>query len=134
MTVLNQTPSAFRQLIAADAAGRHGGGAGAALRGLRRARRWSRRACASGWRGTGTERPRLVNMYGITETTVHVTYRPLSRADVEGGSASVIGGPIPDLRAYVLDGAAEPVAAWACRASCTSAARAWRAATWAGRS
>ena len=26
----------------------------------------------------GDEQPRLVNMYGITETTVHVTYRPIS--------------------------------------------------------
>ena len=33
----------------------------------------------------GDRAPRLVNMYGITETTVHVTYRPLSLADLDGG-------------------------------------------------
>jgi acyl-CoA synthetase (AMP-forming)/AMP-acid ligase II/acyl carrier protein len=57
----------------------------------------------------GAETPRLVNMYGITETTVHVTYRPLSREDVFGGSGSPIGRAIPDLRLYVLDAARRPV-------------------------
>jgi acyl-coenzyme A synthetase/AMP-(fatty) acid ligase len=42
-----------------------------------------------------------VNMYGITETTVHVTYRPLSKDDLNSGS--VIGVPIPDLQIYILD-------------------------------
>ena len=37
-------------------------------------------------------------MYGITETTVHVTYRPIALADLEAGAGSVIGVPIPDLR------------------------------------
>jgi aryl carrier-like protein len=46
-------------------------------------------------------------MYGITETTVHVTYRPLSLADLDT-PASVIGVPIPDLLLYILDEAAEP--------------------------
>src|SRR4029077_11244839 len=51
----------------------------------------------------GDERPLLVNMYGITETTVHVTYRPLSRADVTAAARSPIGQAIPDLELYVLD-------------------------------
>ena len=51
----------------------------------------------------GDAKPQLVNMYGITETTVHVTYRPLSRADLESWHASVIGIPIPDLQVYILD-------------------------------
>ncbi|MEU6688505.1 condensation domain-containing protein, partial [Streptomyces sp. NPDC046832] len=50
--------------------------------------------------------PRLVNMYGITETTVHVTYAPLDSAEVRGG---VIGVGLPDLRVFVLDGALRPV-------------------------
>src|SRR5439155_11212938 len=54
----------------------------------------------------GDERPQLVNMYGITETTVHVTYRPLRSADVISGS--VIGAPIPDLRVYILDRYGQP--------------------------
>ncbi|HEX8242472.1 MAG TPA: AMP-binding protein, partial [Longimicrobium sp.] len=51
----------------------------------------------------GDEAPRLVNMYGITETTVHVTYRVIRREDVLAGSASPIGIPIPDLSVQVLD-------------------------------
>ena len=57
----------------------------------------------------GEDSPRLVNMYGITETTVHVTYRVLSAADCER-DASPIGEPIPDLQVYVLDDRLEPVA------------------------
>ena len=57
----------------------------------------------------GDARPRLVNMYGITETTVHVTYRPITRADVEAGRGSVIGRPIPDLYIRLLDERGEPV-------------------------
>ncbi|MER0837164.1 AMP-binding protein, partial [Pseudomonas aeruginosa] len=45
----------------------------------------------------GDRQPQLVNMYGITETTVHVTYRPVSEADLKGGLVSPIGGTIPDL-------------------------------------
>src|SRR5439155_24789912 len=55
-------------------------------------------------------RPRLVNMYGITETTVHVTYRPLEAADLER-PGSPVGVPIPDLRVYLLDARGEPVPA-----------------------
>lgn len=50
----------------------------------------------------------LVNMYGITETTVHVTYRPLQASDCERDT-SPIGVPIPDLSVYVLDGKQTPV-------------------------
>ena len=44
-----------------------------------------------------------MNMYGITETTVHVTYRPIARADVESGAGSIVGLPIPDLELYLLE-------------------------------
>jgi hypothetical protein len=47
-------------------------------------------------------------MYGITETTVHVTWRPITRAEVEGGGSSVIGIPIPDLSLHLLDARGEP--------------------------
>jgi non-ribosomal peptide synthase protein (TIGR01720 family) len=43
-------------------------------------------------------------MYGITETTVHVTYRPVSLADLQRPWSSVIGCPIPDLDVYIVDG------------------------------
>src|SRR5579864_9213331 len=47
-------------------------------------------------------------MYGITETTVHVTWRPLAAADAQAGRGSVIGRAIADLSAHVLDGAFLP--------------------------
>jgi amino acid adenylation domain-containing protein/non-ribosomal peptide synthase protein (TIGR01720 family) len=101
VTVLNQTPSAFRQLIHAPAL------AGVARLPLRfvifggealepeSLRPWIDRF--------GDEAPRLVNMYGITETTVHVTYRPITRADLEDGQRSPVGVSIPDLGLRVLD-------------------------------
>jgi thioesterase domain-containing protein len=57
----------------------------------------------------GDRQPQLVNMYGITETTVHVTYRPVSEADLKGGLVSPIGGTIPDLSWYILDRDLNPV-------------------------
>jgi acyl carrier protein len=42
-------------------------------------------------------------MYGITDTTVHVTYREIDAADASAGTASLIGKPIPDLSLHVLD-------------------------------
>ena len=106
VTVLNQTPSAFRQLIQAEPAAarpqplalRYVIFGGEALE-MPSLQPWFERH--------GDERPQLVNMYGITETTVHVTYRPLTRHDVAGGS--VIGIPLPDLQLYVLDPHLQPV-------------------------
>ena len=108
VTVLNQTPSAFRQLIPVEgSAGRANdlalrlvifGGEALDLQSLRP---WFERH--------GDERPQLVNMYGITETTVHVTYRPLSIEDTERPFSSLIGRPIPDLQVYILDQNLEPV-------------------------
>ena len=56
----------------------------------------------------GDQQPRLINMYGITETTVHVTYRPLA-ASMSTSSASLIGLAIPDLQLYILDQLLQPV-------------------------
>src|SRR5690606_19417705 len=44
----------------------------------------------------------LINMYGITETTVHVTYQPIELEHCES-NRSIIGKPIPTLYAYVLN-------------------------------
>ncbi|RCJ26206.1 non-ribosomal peptide synthetase [Nostoc minutum NIES-26] len=107
VTILNQTPSAFRQLIQAEIAIATIGGlklrlvifGGEALE-LKSLQPWFERH--------GDQMPQLVNMYGITETTVHVTYRPLSKADLNH-TASVIGRPIPDLQVYVLDEYLQPV-------------------------
>jgi amino acid adenylation domain-containing protein len=104
VTVLNQTPSAFRQLVLAEAAGPV---RDLALRLVIFGGEALEMASLAPWLARhGEERPRLVNMYGITETTVHVTYRPLSGADL--GAASVIGVPIPDLQVYVLEPGMEP--------------------------
>ncbi|HVG44167.1 MAG TPA: amino acid adenylation domain-containing protein, partial [Longimicrobium sp.] len=106
VTVLNQTPSAFRQFMRVDAER----GGELALRNVIFGGEALEPAMLGEWvERRGTETPRLVNMYGITETTVHVTYRPLGRDDVFGGSRSPIGRAIPDLRLYVLDPARRPV-------------------------
>ncbi len=101
VTVLNQTPSAFRQLVQADRAVAPGDFAlryiifgGEALE-FQSLRPWFERY--------GDQRPQCINMYGITETTVHVTYRPVYLADLENNSGSNIGIPIPDLQVYVVD-------------------------------
>ena len=89
VTVLNQTPSAFAQLVAAEAECRDVEHAlrvvifgGEALE-FRTLRPWVQRY--------GAEQPRLINMYGITETTVHVTYRQLSRGEIASERGSIIG-------------------------------------------
>ncbi|WP_237386293.1 non-ribosomal peptide synthetase [Xenorhabdus sp. Sc-CR9] len=53
------------------------------------------------WAKYGDHTPVLVNMYGITETTVHVTYKKLTKDDT--ATASNIGRPLSDISAYVLD-------------------------------
>ena len=99
VTVLNQTPSAFWQLSWGRRSAEQTELAlrliifgGEALE-LQRLRPWFQRH--------KDDRPQLVNMYGITETTVHVTYRPITRDDLDAGS--MIGRAIPDLQVYVLD-------------------------------
>ncbi|MEU0088909.1 amino acid adenylation domain-containing protein, partial [Streptomyces sp. NPDC006274] len=54
--------------------------------------------------------PLLVNMYGITETTVHVTHLALDRPTAASSEGSLIGSAIPDLSLYVLDSALRPAA------------------------
>ena len=109
VTVLNQTPSAFRQLIRAEEeAGDEGDLAlrlvifgGEALE-PETLRPWFER------HGDGV--PQLVNMYGITETTVHVTYRPVTADDLDKSSgSSPIGVPIPGWRVHLLDNRMRPV-------------------------
>jgi amino acid adenylation domain-containing protein len=106
VTVLNQTPSAFRQLmqVACESSTELAlrtvifGGEALDVPGLRP---WFERF--------GDQQTKLINMYGITETTVHVTYRPLTLADTDS-AASPIGAAIPDLSWYVLDSDFNPVA------------------------
>lgn len=109
VTVLNQTPSAFYPLIEAD----RQGGRASSLGSLRyvvfggealdatRLTAWYDRHDA--------DSPRLVNMYGITETCVHVSHRPLKVSDAAGATGSVIGDAIPGLRIHLLDQSLQPV-------------------------
>ena len=109
VTVLNQTPSAFYPLMRADA--EHPElGARLALRRVVFGGEALDPARLTDWyeRHPDTA-PVLVNMYGITETTVHVSYAPLDRATVTGATASAIGRGIPDLRVRVLDAGLDPV-------------------------
>ena len=109
VTILNQTPTAFRALIHADRevpdstnrlALRTVIFGGEALE-LQMLRPWFAKH--------GDSKPRLINMYGITETTVHVTYRPIGLVDLEANMGSVIGEPIPDLCTFLLNPRLEPV-------------------------
>jgi syringomycin synthetase protein SyrB1 len=107
VTILNQTPSAFIQLERADRAS----GAALALRQVIFGGEELKLATLAPWVARhGDQRPALVNMYGITETTVHVTYRRLSAADIAAGQSSPIGRPIPDLAIHLLDEHGQPVA------------------------
>jgi amino acid adenylation domain-containing protein/non-ribosomal peptide synthase protein (TIGR01720 family) len=102
VTVLNQTPSAFKPLmqVASASTRNHAlryvvfGGEALEVQSLRP---WFERFV--------DRAPTLINMYGITETTVHVTYRPLSVADLQQTHSSPIGEPIVDLSWYLLDDA-----------------------------
>ena len=107
VTVLNQTPSAFRQLLQTDAFAED-------------CRRLSLRLVIFGGEALdpqnlrpwferyGEAYPRLVNMYGITETTVHVTMCDQGFAQL-AGKGSVIGRPIEGVRTYLLDAYLHPV-------------------------
>ena len=107
VTVLNQTPSAFRQLIIAQKESRQEH----QLRYVIFGGEALETASLKPWYEQNEEQPtQLINMYGITETTVHVTHRPLVPADAEQRGGSPIGRRIPDLRIYILDGEGEPVA------------------------
>ncbi|MDD5350311.1 MAG: amino acid adenylation domain-containing protein [Chthoniobacteraceae bacterium] len=106
VTVLSQTPGAFRQLLAAEEA-------------RPRPARLSLRLVFLGGEPVhphllkpwfdrhGDQHPRVVVLYGITETTVNVTYRPMCARDQE--PASLIGVPLPDWRVYLLDEERRPV-------------------------
>jgi amino acid adenylation domain-containing protein len=100
VTVLNQTPSAFRQLVGvltADHAAR------LAVRYVVFAGESLPFQSVVPWYDLMGERATLVNMYGITETTVHSTYHRLTPASVAGEIRSIIGRPLGDLTIRVVD-------------------------------
>ena len=98
VTVLSATPTAFSELVAAD---EHDGELDVRLVVLggeqiqpAAVARWKRRR--------PDERCTVVNMYGITETTVHVTAGLVDRVAADGGDRS-IGRPLPGWEVYVVD-------------------------------
>ncbi|MEC1688362.1 non-ribosomal peptide synthetase [Bacillus mojavensis] len=109
VTILNQTPSAFYQFMQAEREQPDLGQAlslryvvfgGEALE-LSRLEDWYHRHLE--------QMPKLINMYGITETTVHVSYIELDRNIAAIRANSLIGCGIPDLGVYVLDERLQPV-------------------------
>ncbi|WP_422392190.1 amino acid adenylation domain-containing protein [Mycolicibacterium vanbaalenii] len=108
VTVLSQTPSAFYALQAADALAPELGRqlkleavvfGGEALEPQR----------LTPWVDAHPDAPRLINMYGITETTVHASFREIVTADIDR-VVSPIGVPLAHLGFFVLDGSLRPVA------------------------
>jgi amino acid adenylation domain-containing protein/non-ribosomal peptide synthase protein (TIGR01720 family) len=109
VTVLSQTPSAFYALQAADALKPELG------------RQLKLQAVVFGGEALEPQRlatwleahpgfPRLINMYGITETTVHASFREILDGDV-GSTTSPIGVPLAHLGFFVLDAWLQPVPA-----------------------
>lgn len=106
VTVLNKTPSAFRQLIDADSQQakqlnhlRYIIFGGEKLD-TRQLKPWVKRYPLG--------QPKLINMYGITETTVHVTFFEVDKASLDCDD-SRIGKPLPDLTITLVDDNLEKV-------------------------
>ena len=109
VSVLSQTPSAFYALQTADALQPELGDqlkletvvfGGEALEPQR----------LGTWLARHRGLPRLINMYGITETTVHASFREIVDADVDS-NVSPVGVPLEHLGFFVLDGWLRPVPA-----------------------
>ena len=130
VTVLNQTPSAFRQLLLAEESDPD-----RIPTSLRTIVFGGERLDVDLVAGFRRRHPtiELINMYGITETTVHVTYRRLTLADLMDPAVSPIGEPIPDLTVTIRDAEGQPVADGE-PGRCGSAAPEWPAVISTGRS
>ncbi|WP_333987780.1 amino acid adenylation domain-containing protein [Burkholderia orbicola] len=106
VTVLSQTPSAFRQLVAVqgESARTHSLRqiifAGEALE-LHTVERWFAR--------NNPSRTTIVNMYGATESTVHATYYAVPAESEVTALRGICGKPIAGYRIYVLDDERRPV-------------------------
>ncbi|MDH6193927.1 amino acid adenylation domain-containing protein/non-ribosomal peptide synthase protein (TIGR01720 family) [Mycobacterium frederiksbergense] len=109
VAVLSQTPSAFYALQAVDALSPEPG-AQLALEAVVFGGEALEPQRLKPWLDAHPGSPRLINMYGITETTVHASFREIVAGDVEG-TVSPIGVPLADLAFFVLDGWLKPVSA-----------------------
>lgn len=109
VTVLNQTPSAFQALIHADREAPKLGRSLALRIVIFGGEALNTHILEEWYQRHADNAPQLINMYGITETTVHVTYFPLSREVIAQPASSLIGEPIDDLSIYILDEDQRPV-------------------------
>ncbi|MES2936925.1 MAG: non-ribosomal peptide synthase/polyketide synthase, partial [Pseudomonadota bacterium] len=105
VTVLNQTPSAFQQLV--EVQRDRPSGALALRTVIFGGEALNVAALQPWWQQHGDRRPQLVNMYGITETTVHVTHCALDA----GARAGDVGRPLADLGVHILDAQLNPLPA-----------------------
>lgn len=106
ITVLNQVPSVFQHLVHAHA---DAGSPELALRyvvfGGEAVQLDVVRAFV---RGLGSP-PRMVNMYGITESTVHSTFKEFTAGELAGTGPATIGTALPHLRVELRDDEGKPV-------------------------
>ena len=107
VTVLNQTPSAFVQLLSTEAPGASSLAVRLLIFG---GEPLDSRLLLPWFDAHPEDRCRVVNMYGITETTVHCTWATLTRRDALAGSRS-IGTPLPGWTVHVLDPYGRPLPA-----------------------
>src|SRR5439155_4884377 len=105
VTVLNQTPSGFKALMRAEEANADG----LHLRLLNFGGEALHPEDLKPWVERHPDRPRMFNLYGPTETTMFVTYRPIRAADTKDGPRSVIGRPVAGRRVHLLDAFLRPV-------------------------
>jgi len=98
VTVLNQTPAAFYNLVNIEALHRK---KELIIRYIIFGGEALKPANLKGWRERYPE-TRLINMYGITETTVHVTYKEITEREIRFNSGN-IGKAIPTLNCYIMD-------------------------------
>ncbi|MER7168821.1 non-ribosomal peptide synthetase [Micromonospora sp. NPDC000207] len=108
VTVLNQTPSAFRGLVAVDATAPDPVGLDLRLV-VFGGERLDVATLAPWIARRGDASPRLLNMYGITEVTVHATYRWITAADLDRPTVSPIGRALPGMRVEPRDQAGRAV-------------------------
>ncbi|MBA2582533.1 MAG: non-ribosomal peptide synthase/polyketide synthase [Bacteroidetes bacterium] len=98
VTVLNQTPGAFYNFIRSE---QERGEKDPHLRYIIFGGEALHPSRLKGWHQKYPE-VKLVNMYGITETTVHVTYKEIGEKEIAAGISN-IGIPIPTLSCYIMD-------------------------------
>ncbi|MCH9696858.1 MAG: amino acid adenylation domain-containing protein, partial [Gammaproteobacteria bacterium] len=99
VTILNQTPTAFKQLIDVD---QHSDAKLIDLRYIIFGGETLEFKQLEPWFQAYADTPELINMYGITETTVHVTFKKIEPNEITN-QCHLIGQPLPDLSVYILD-------------------------------